>query len=191
MVTMAWSLHRLMVVIIWERVKLCKWRCCSRSAVHAAVDWPFVNLRLKWKPANENSIDFKIHVEYPPSGTIPGALDTSVKPRIRLLVWQGGKSYTPFEELGVTDEEWFRDFAPLGNSLEGRIVECNYDVEVQQRLGLTSPWRFMRYRTDKPDANHQRTVQKVLDSIRDGITQQELIDRTPYIRQTWMQRKHQ
>ncbi|CAM0137936.1 Dcp1p-Dcp2p decapping enzyme complex alpha subunit [Umbelopsis sp. WA50703] len=146
---------------------------------------------LKWKPANENSIDFKIHVEYPPSGTIPGALDTSVKPRIRLLVWQGGKSYTPFEELGVTDEEWFRDFAPLGNSLEGRIVECNYDVEVQQRLGLTSPWRFMRYRTDKPDANHQRTVQKVLDSIRDGITQQELIDRTPYIRQTWMQRKHQ
>jgi mRNA guanylyltransferase len=91
--------------------------------------------------------------------------------------------------MGVTDEEWARDFAPLGRSLQGRIVECNYDVEAQQRLGLTSPWRFMRYRTDKPDANHQNTVNRVIESIRDGITQQELVAKTPQIRQAWIQRK--
>lgn len=148
--------------------------------------------RLKWKPANENSIDFKIHLEFPPSGTLPGVVDTTAKPRIRLLVWQGGQDYAPFkDDMGVTDEEWFRDFAPLGRSLQGRIVECNYDVEAMERLGLSSPWRFMRYRTDKSDGNHFKTVNNVLDSIRDGITKEELVDRTPQIRQAWNQRKHQ
>ncbi|KAH8553433.1 mRNA capping enzyme, catalytic domain-containing protein [Umbelopsis sp. PMI_123] len=146
---------------------------------------------LKWKPANENSIDFKISLEFPPSGTIPGVVDTTAKPRIALWVWRGGRDYIPFGEMGVTDEEWFRDFSPIGRTLQGRIVECNYDVEAQQRLGLSSPWRFMRYRADKPDANHKSTVDKVLNSIRDGITQQELVERTPQIRQAWNHRKHQ
>jgi mRNA guanylyltransferase len=159
----------------------------------ADTGWLWLNhaFRLKWKPANENSIDFKISLEFPPSGTIPGVVDTTAKPRIALWVWRGGRDYILFGEMGVTDEEWFRDFAPIGRTLQGRIVECNYDVEAQQRLGLSSPWRFMRYRADKPDANHKSTVDKVLNSIRDGITQQELVERTPQIRQAWNHRKHQ
>jgi len=162
------------------------------TSVNGCYNMGTCDTMLKWKPANENSIDFKIHLEFPPSGTLPGVVDTTAKPRIRLLVWQGGQDYAPFkDDMGVTDEEWFRDFAPLGRSLQGRIVECNYDVEAMERLGLSSPWRFMRYRTDKSDGNHFKTVNNVLDSIRDGITKEELVDRTPQIRQAWNQRKHQ
>ncbi|RUO95523.1 hypothetical protein BC936DRAFT_143847 [Jimgerdemannia flammicorona] len=67
---------------------------------------------LKWKPAEENSIDFQLSLDYPPAGTIPGVKDTSGKPRFVLLQWMGkvdGKeTYERFGEMGVTDEEWKR-----------------------------------------------------------------------------------
>lgn len=134
---------------------------------------PMCVCRIKWKPANENSIDFKIHLKFPGS-SLPGVLDYTATPRIDLLVWQGEDKYRYFDQLGITDSEWKRTFGAIPiKKLEGRIIECNYDPEIQERYDLPSPWRFMRFRDDKPDGNHQSTVDKVLCSIRDGVSKDE------------------
>lgn len=136
------------------------------------------NCRIKWKPANENSIDFKVRLHFPPSTTLPGVYDYKAKPRIDLLVWQGGSDYTYFNELGITEEEWHALAGNSPRSLEGRIIECNYDPEAQDRLNLSSPWRFMRVRDDKPDGNHHSTVDRVLRSISEAVSQEEVTQAT-------------
>ena len=129
--------------------------------------------RIKWKPLNENSIDFKVKLMFPGS-SIPGVPDLTAKPRVHLLVWQGDDRYEYFNELGITEMEWKQTFGNNPRSMDGRIIECNYDPELQKKLGLPSPWRFMRYRDDKPDGNHKSTVTKVLESIRDAVSQEEV-----------------
>ncbi|KAI8066558.1 mRNA-capping enzyme subunit alpha [Gongronella butleri] len=143
---------------------------------------------IKWKPANENSVDFKVHLVFPPMGSIPGAYDTSKKPRIELLVWHGDTRYEFFSELGITDDEWHNSFGKNPRRFDGRIIECNYDKELQEKLGLISPWRFMRFRDDKTDGNHYTVVDRVLQSIDDGVTKEELIERTDVIRKAWNER---
>ncbi|KAG1119735.1 hypothetical protein G6F42_012911 [Rhizopus arrhizus] len=73
--------------------------------------------------------------------------------------------------------------------MDGKIIECNYDPELQQQLNLKSPWRFMRYRDDKPDGNHQSTVDNVLRSIRDAVSKEELIECMPRIKEASNRRK--
>ncbi|ORY92188.1 mRNA capping enzyme, catalytic domain-domain-containing protein [Syncephalastrum racemosum] len=144
---------------------------------------------IKWKPANENSVDFKVALHFPGSTTLPGVKDYNAVPRVELLVWQGGSDYRHFDDLGITAEEWREQFSKNPRELDNRIIECNYDPEAQEKLGLRSPWRFMRYRDDKPDGNHQSTVDKVLRSIRDGVSKEELIEKIPAIHKAWKGRK--
>ncbi|KAJ8660268.1 hypothetical protein O0I10_004130 [Lichtheimia ornata] len=159
------------------------------TSVNAPYSLGTCDKMIKWKPANENSIDFKIHLKFPGS-SLPGVLDYTATPRIDLLVWQGEDKYRYFDQLGITDSEWKRTFGAIPiKKLEGRIIECNYDPEIQERYDLPSPWRFMRFRDDKPDGNHQSTVDKVLCSIRDGVSKDELIERIPRIRDAWFERK--
>ncbi|SAM03066.1 hypothetical protein [Absidia glauca] len=129
---------------------------------------------IKWKPANENSVDFKVRLQYQHSTTIPGAIDATKKPRIDLLVWQGGTEYSYFTELGITDQEWFSTFGKNARKFDNRIIECNYDPDLQEKYQLASPWRFMRFRDDKPDGNHQSVVTNVMKSIADGVTKDEV-----------------
>ncbi|KAI8086639.1 mRNA capping enzyme, catalytic domain-containing protein [Halteromyces radiatus] len=143
---------------------------------------------IKWKPANENSVDFKVRLQYEQSSTIPGAIDASKKPKIELLVWQGGTDYSYFTDLGITDKEWFDTFGKNPGRFDNRIIECNYDPELQEKYHLTSPWRFMRFRDDKPDGNHQSVVTNVMKSIADGVTKEQLIDHLDVIRQAWKKR---
>lgn len=67
---------------------------------------PTPTTRLKWKPAEENSIDFRLALDFPPSSTIPGVKNMNSRPRFLLLVWKGGDTYETYGELGVTDQEW-------------------------------------------------------------------------------------
>ncbi len=122
---------------------------------------------------NENSVDFKVALLFP-GGRLPGVKDYNAKPRIDLLVWQGGNRYEFFAELGITEEEWKTQFGDNPKYMDGKIIECNYDPELQQQLNLRSPWRFMRYRDDKPDGNHQSTVNNVLSSIKDAVSKEEV-----------------
>ncbi|KAG2195402.1 hypothetical protein INT47_002841 [Mucor saturninus] len=158
------------------------------TSVNAPYAMGTCNKMLKWKPLNENSVDFKVELLFPGS-SLPGVKDFTAKPRINLLIWQGGTDYSRFSELGITDEEWDRQFKQKPTYMDGKIIECNYDPELQRELNLSSPWRFMRFRDDKPDGNHQSTVNNVMRSIEDAVSQEQLIACMPKIKEASNRRK--
>ncbi|KAF2248219.1 mRNA capping enzyme, alpha subunit [Trematosphaeria pertusa] len=146
---------------------------------------------LKWKPPHENTIDFKLRLgDFPlfdpedgEEGLIP---DYDAMPtRFQLLVFHGkdhGRSdYRPFEhDLHITEPEW-EMLKSLNQRLDGRIIECYRDA--------AGHWKFKReddgmprWRDDKPDANHIQTVNSVLESIQDPVTEQDLLDAEPQVR---------
>jgi mRNA capping enzyme, C-terminal domain len=49
-----------------------------------------------------------------------------------------------------------------GEHFEDRIVEVHWDSTVEG-------WKMMRFRDDKPAGNHIKTVESVIQSIRDGV----------------------
>ncbi|OIV89605.1 hypothetical protein TanjilG_15800 [Lupinus angustifolius] len=51
----------------------------------------------------------------------------------------------------------------------GKIIECSRNPDTQE-------WVFMRVRTDKSTPNEFNTYKKVMRSIRDNITQEDLLD---------------
>ncbi|CAO3609281.1 unnamed protein product [Cunninghamella blakesleeana] len=161
--------------------------------IFTSVNSPYLlgtsNKIIKWKPANENSVDFKVQLNFVPSTTISNVPDYTKKPQIDLLAWEGGNDHSKFSELGITNEEWFNTFGKNPRKFNGRIIECNYDIELQQKKGLVSPWRFMRFRDDKPYANHIKVIRSVLQSIDDGVTKEELIDNIGEIRNQWKDRE--
>ncbi|OCK81085.1 mRNA-capping enzyme subunit alpha [Lepidopterella palustris CBS 459.81] len=134
---------------------------------------------LKWKPPHENTIDFKLRLGAFPlfdpddggDGPIP---DYDAMPdRFQLLVLHDRNEYRPFADLAVDDAEW-ETLKSLGQRLDGRIIECYRDDQGR--------WRYKReddgtprWRDDKSCANHISTVRGVLDSIEDGVSEQELI----------------
>lgn len=143
---------------------------------------------LKWKPSEENTIDFKLHLDIPlytdldlderdPYRSYP---NYEVKPHLELLVWEGQDRYSNFSELAVEDGDWEK-LKSLEEPLEERIVECHKDKQ--------DNWRLLRFRDDKSNGNHVTVVQKVLQSIRDGVTKEELIKESPTIEKAWKQRE--
>ncbi|KAF2400575.1 mRNA capping enzyme, alpha subunit [Trichodelitschia bisporula] len=143
---------------------------------------------LKWKPAHENSIDFKLRL-----GTFPILQDEEgpyedfeAMPDFTLLVYHGDNRYEPFAPLYITDEDW-QIMKRLGQVLDGRIIECYRDEEGR--------WQFKkehdgspRFRDDKLEANHISTVNKVLQSISDAVSQEDLIAAAPAIMRAWKAR---
>jgi mRNA guanylyltransferase len=146
---------------------------------------------LKWKPANENSIDFKLQL-----GEFPMFLlhadegqmveDWDAKPAFHLLVKCGNGDYRQYADLFVTAGEW-EAMKALGEQLDGRIIECYLDDYGR--------WRFKkeakgtpRFREDKPEANHISTVHKVIESIQDGVTEEELRAAALSIQRAWKAR---
>lgn len=93
--------------------------------------------------------------------------------KFELLVNHGKKDYRPFaHNLRITPQEW-EMLKGLKQRLDGRIIECYRDTN--------GSWRFKkdddgtpRWRDDKADANHISTVESVLDSIEDPVTEQDL-----------------
>lgn len=93
--------------------------------------------------------------------------------RFELLVNYGKRDYRPFShDLSVTPQEW-EMLKSLKQRLDGRIIECYREPDGR--------WRFKkdddgtpRWRDDKTDANHVSTVESVLGSIEDAVTEQDL-----------------
>lgn len=142
---------------------------------------------LKWKPPHENSVDFKLKLDqFPLIDNDPDYPDYHSKPTFDLLIYYGTRDYRVYANLFVTDEEW-ATMKALGQQLDGRIVECYIDAE--------SRWRYKkeadgspRFRDDKPEANHVSTLHKVIESIEDGVSEQDLCSATMSIRTAWKQR---
>ena len=145
---------------------------------------------LKWKPENENSIDLRLSLDFPL--VQPDALDLSrgiakpyydydAIPVCNLLVYMGNNVEDRHYGTMYMDAPLWEKLKSLEEPLNDRIVECYMD---EQRR-----WRYMRFRDDKTNANHVTTVDSVLESIQDRITEQDLRDYAPRIRAEWKKRE--
>jgi mRNA guanylyltransferase len=154
---------------------------------------------LKWKPVSENSIDFRLNLTFPlvqpdekerAEGITQPFTDYDSVPHAQIYVYLGGGPrasgpfdpsdsqgpYRVFADLYLTEDEW-ETLKGLGDPLIGRIVECVMD---DQRR-----WRLIRFRDDKDEANHVTTVNSVMESIEDSVSQEELLDAAKSIRDNW------
>lgn len=149
---------------------------------------------LKWKPPHENTIDFRLSVgDFPlfdpedgGEGLIP---DYDAKPGLELLVNHGRGEHRVYAQLFVADDEW-ESMKALNEVIDGRIIECYCDDKGRWRY-KREPSGAPRFRDDKHDANHISTVNKVLESIEDGVTEEQLIAAEMSIREAWKQRAGQ
>ncbi|KAG6335849.1 hypothetical protein ID866_3239 [Astraeus odoratus] len=142
---------------------------------------------LKWKPPSENSIDFKLVLRFPPLKSSPTKPDFHSKPFFGLHVYcgddRGQPRYEPYDELYVDDDEWER-MKLSGEQIDDRVVEVHWDLS-------TCRWRMMRFRDDKPHGNYRTVVEKIIESIADGVEKSTLIARCPAIRAAWKVRHRQ
>lgn len=166
---------------------------------------------LKWKPEQENTVDFKMILEIPKvqdeslSKDDPARFyyNYDIKPSFHLYVWKGGADVNnrlhnfnlPFskKELEVLDRT-YKKFAELevkddqwhclknlGEPLNGRIVECSKDQD-------TGTWKLLRFRDDKLNGNHISVIQKVLESISDSVKLEDLKEIVTKIKENWEER---
>lgn len=144
---------------------------------------------LKWKPEHENSIDFQLSLDIPlrqpdeediSDGYDKPYLDYDAMPAFNLYVHGGEQEDKLYGTLYLEPTEW-GDLKSRGEPLDDRIVECYMDVQGR--------WRYMRFRDDKTHANHISTVESVIESIKDGVTKQDLINAQQMIRSEWKARE--
>ena len=143
---------------------------------------------LKWKVANENSIDFRLMLDWPMiepdedeerEGTTSPYPDYDATPIFNLSAFMGEGQYSWYGTMYVEPAEW-ESLKSLGQPLDDRIVECYQDDR--------NRWRFLRFRDDKHEANHISTVASVIESIQDRISQDDLIRNAKRIRDEWKKR---
>lgn len=144
---------------------------------------------LKWKPPAENTIDFRMRLEFPllepdtddeADGIVEPYPDYDAVPICHLFVLYNNADYRIFGEMYITASEW-ESLKALQIPLDDTIVECYQDDK--------NRWRYMRFRDDKKDANHISTVEKVLESIQDRVTEDDLIRAAPAIKTAWKKRQ--
>ncbi|KAF8559638.1 mRNA capping enzyme, alpha subunit [Imleria badia] len=139
---------------------------------------------LKWKPPSENSIDFKLVLRFPPSGSNPSQPEFHAKPFFGLHVYcgdeRGQPTYEPYDELFMEDDEWEK-MKLSGEQIDDRIVEVHWDPELDR-------WRMLRFRDDKPHGNFRTVVENIIQSIADGVEKSMLLARSPVIRSAWKAR---
>ncbi|KAF9882683.1 Dcp1p-Dcp2p decapping enzyme complex alpha subunit [Aspergillus nanangensis] len=158
---------------------------CRSTPYHIGTD-PHI---LKWKPPNENTIDFRMRLEFPilepdtddeADGVTEPYPDYDAIPICHLFVGLNANEYRYFDEMHVSAEDW-DSMKALQLPLDDSIVECFRDEQGR--------WRFHRLREDKADANHYTTVDKVLQSIKDRVTEDDLIRAAPAIKTAWKKRQ--
>ena len=147
---------------------------------------------MKWKPADENSIDFRMTFEFqvmqPTSDddddnneeSDEEHLDYYAMPKFILSVNLGNDKYQRWAEMFMEEKEW-EDMKNMGVELQERIVECAMDDQKR--------WRFKRFRNDKKEGNHISVVHSVLESIQDAIGEQDLLMSAKSIRTAWKARE--
>lgn len=164
---------------------------------------------LKWKPPEENTVDFLLHIDFKASDPDPSDPDQSpiedyhsLPDAFGLYVNYGSDRYERTHELYVTPEEWEK-FKAMNRPIQDAIIECyqeqvsgngpsngmnGHGGPVQQSNGTQHRWRFHRFRDDKEDANHISTYESVIESIEDHVTEDDLLRHAGEIRARWKAR---
>lgn len=149
---------------------------------------------LKWKDAEENTVDFVWKFTFPTvepdeweraEGITAPFIDYETKPAIELLAHHGGgwpNGYQHYAEMYLEDAEW-EILKGLGDPLDERVIEAYMDTQKR--------WRFYRFRDDKAEGNHITVVNNVIESIRDGVTKEDLLGAAKTIRDNWKARERQ
>ena len=144
---------------------------------------------LKWKPESENSVDFRLCLDFPQihpdeqdraEGITEPYYDYDALPICNLHVNVGkGEEDSWYSTMFLEPSEW-ESLKSLNQPLNDRIVECYMDSRKH--------WRYMRFRDDKTVANHSSTVESVIESIMDRVTEKDLIAAAKGIRDEWKRR---
>lgn len=145
---------------------------------------------LKWKSEDENSIDFRVTLEWPlrepdfddpdEDGNLTQYPDYSAVPIFNLRVFRTDGKDDHFGYLYLEEQEW-EDMTIMDLPMDDRIVECYLDEHHR--------WRFLRVRDDKQEANHISTVQSVMESIEDKVSKEDLLSLAKLIRDEWKKRQ--
>lgn len=144
---------------------------------------------LKWKPPQENSVDFRLHLEFPPQdpdsedeedGITDQYLDYTAMPIFDLFVLVNDRRHEHYGTMYMEEDEWER-MKDLNIPLDEKIVECYQDDQHR--------WRFLRFREDKKDANHISTVSSIIESIQDGVSEADLVRNAKAVRDQWKKRE--
>jgi len=162
------------------------------TSLHAPYEMGTTTNILKWKRPQENTIDFKIQLKFPPDLKVDLGANTpdwKAKPTFELLQHVHGDEHEYYDWLDMEDEEWDK-WKEKGEQLDDRIVECAWHPPSPEGEDV-STWHITRIRDDKTTANHKTTVSRVMESIRDGVMEQELIELVPEIRTAWKSEKRE
>lgn len=156
---------------------------------------------LKWKPPHENTIDFVLRITWPTVPPEPDDADQTphedflaFPQSFDLFVYLGSEvNYEHYGQMYMTEKEW-EDLKALQRPLQDCVVECSLDPAVPDdaAAGVTGHaprWRFHRLRDDKEHANHISTVRSVMESIKDHVTEQNLLEAAAGIRDAWKRRQ--
>ena len=180
---------------------------CKDTPYHPMTD-PHI---LKWKPPEDNTVDFLLHITWPtlkpdPEDPSPQIDYFSFPEDFALWIFDGDRHgnarYLHQGTLFVTTDDW-EHMKSLNRPLQDCIVECfqeevhytgtNGDSRQNGRYDGTNGtpgrrWRFHRFRDDKTEANHTSTLNSVIESIEDHVTEDDLLSQAEEIRRCWKAR---
>ncbi|KAI1822932.1 mRNA capping enzyme [Xylaria intraflava] len=149
---------------------------------------------LKWKDAEENTVDFIWKFAFPTveaseeeraEGITDPFIDYEAIPAVKLFAHHGGgwpNGYQYYADLHLEENEW-EILKSLGDPLDERVVEAYMDTQKR--------WRFYKFRDDKEEGNHITVVNSVIESIRDGVTKEDLLAAAKSMRDHWKAREQQ
>ena len=122
---------------------------------------------LKWKPSELNSIDFLIVKDG--SGW-------------QLFIATQGRVHY-YMDFDVERDDLLLKSVDKIDDLDGKIAEFRMTPD------HVNKWTFMRFRPDKRLPNDSKTVEKVLQSIKDNVKKEDLLERESKIRSNWKARE--
>jgi len=127
--------------------------------------------RIKWKPGEENTVDFRVDVRGTPDA-----------PMFWIQIVANKSEHEDVAEL--TPEPELVD-AWRAQPPHHRIIECRYDPD------WPNSWRFTRFRDDKDTANHLTVMESIIESIQDNVTKEELVGKVTAWRRAWKIRNNE
>ncbi|CEP19019.1 hypothetical protein [Parasitella parasitica] len=172
--------------LVFEQIPKLKHK--SDGIVFTPVKYPYTpgtcEKLLKWKPPELNTVDFRIAARW----------SKEHKPIYSIEVLSNGvtyKFYDHFQPEPSLATQWKNQLP------DGRIAEFRYDPQcevtiIEQGYAPTvrkGGWRFVRFRDDKSTANDEQVVKKILLSIHDGVTKEQLLSCMDRVRAAWKARE--